>query len=293
TAVGSVVAPTTLLTALLFYFGWLHAQAMLRYFRVQLTVFDFTLQDYLVRSADGLFLPVTIAAAVALVFLWVNRFLLGGATTLWRAKVLRILAPVTGVAGIALMALALAAALGNHQVFGTFPEGGGLSLSVGVLLLAYTARLARRVVADRPPGRASSTPTPGVLAAEWGAVFILVSVGLFWAVNSYALGVGTGRAQQIERELASAPDVVLYSEKSLDLQVIGVRELVCSDPAALTEAAFRYRYEGLKFVLRSGNQLLFLPAGWTRDAGNALVIPRTDGMRLEFTGPRRGVASRC
>jgi hypothetical protein len=269
--VGSVVAPTTLLTALLFYFGWLHAQAMLRYFRVQLTVFDFTLQDYLVRSADGLFLPVTIAAAVALVFLWVNRFLLGGATTLWRAK----------------------AALGNHQVFGTFPEGGGLSLSVGVLLLAYTARLARRVVANRPPGRASSTPTPGVLAAEWGAVFILVSVGLFWAVNSYALGVGTGRAQQIERELASAPDVVLYSEKSLDLQVIGVRELVCSDPAALTEAAFRYRYEGLKFVLRSGNQLLFLPAGWTRDAGNALVIPRTDGMRLEFTGPRRGVASRC
>lgn len=290
--VGSVVAPTTLLTALLFYFGRLHAQGLTRYLRVHFTVFDFTVQDYLVRSADGLFLPVTIAAAVALLSLWIHRLLLGALPVNTRTKVLQVLAPLAGVSGMGLVALALAAMFGN-KVFASFPEAGGLSLSIGVLLLAYADRLLRSLIAERRSADPPWSPAGGIAVAEWGAIFILVSVGLFWAVNSYAIGVGTSRGQQIERGLESSADVVLYSEKSLDLHVPGVREMICSTPENMPEAAYRFRYEGLKFVLQSGDHYLFLPKGWMRDSGVALVIPRSDALRLEFSSPGQGVRGDC
>lgn len=87
--------------------------------------------------------------------------------------------------------------------------------------------------------------------------------------------------------------MVLYSEKSLDLQMPGVREMVCSTPESVPEAAYRFRYEGLKFVLQSGNHYLFLPTGWTRTSGTALVIPRSDALRLEFSGPGQGARADC
>ncbi|MGH2619387.1 MAG: hypothetical protein ACRDHG_02285 [Anaerolineales bacterium] len=206
--------------------------------------------------------------------------------------VLRVLAPLAGVSGMVLVALALAATFGN-KVFASFPEAGGLSLSIGVLLLAYAVRLLRLLIAERRSGDLPSSPAGGIAVAEWGAVFILVSVGLFWAVNSYAIGVGISRGQQIERDLGSSPNVVLYSEKSLNLRVPGVREMVCSTPEEMPEVAYRFRYEGLKFVLQSGNHYLFLPAGWTRNSGVALVIPRSDALRLEFSGPGQGVRADC
>jgi hypothetical protein len=70
--VGAVVAPTTLLTGLLFYFGRLHVTGMFRYLDVNFTVLDLTFQDYLIRSADGLFVPLAVAAFVALVLLWAH-----------------------------------------------------------------------------------------------------------------------------------------------------------------------------------------------------------------------------
>ena len=60
--VGAIVAPTTLLTGLMFYFGRLHITGMFRYLGVNFTVLDLTFQDYLIRSADGLFVPLAVAA---------------------------------------------------------------------------------------------------------------------------------------------------------------------------------------------------------------------------------------
>jgi hypothetical protein len=51
--VGSVVAPTTLLTALMFYFGLLYAVAYYRYFGVNHTVLGLAVQDFLILSADA------------------------------------------------------------------------------------------------------------------------------------------------------------------------------------------------------------------------------------------------
>lgn len=122
---------------------------------------------------------------------------------------------------------------------------------------------------------------------------MLVSVGLFWAINSYSLGVGTMRGEQVERELPGSPDVVIYTDKSLDLQLPGVRETVCSPSQAAADAAYRFRYDGLRLVLQSGGQYLFLPATWAREDGIAVVTPRSNAFRLDFGPPGRALSPEC
>jgi hypothetical protein len=118
--------------------------------------------------------------------------------------------------------------------------------------------------------------------AEWGAVFVLVSIGFFWAVGSYAIGAGIDRAHEFEASLPSRSDVVAYSEKRLSLQAPGVREVICQYP----DAAYRFRYDGLKLVQQSGNQYLLLPAGWTRAHGAAILIPAAK--RCGWSSAQRG-----
>ncbi len=68
--VAAVVAPTTLLTSLLFYFGWSRAYWFYDYFGVHSTLLGLTTQDYVQQSLDGLFVPLTVVACAALLALW-------------------------------------------------------------------------------------------------------------------------------------------------------------------------------------------------------------------------------
>jgi hypothetical protein len=268
-----VVAPTTLLTALLFYFGRLHATGYFRYFGVNFTALDLTVQDYLIRSADGSFIPLTIAAGAALIAFWLHRLLTELVNQPARHRLMTRLTPLVTLAGIVLVAIALTA-LFDRTRFIAYPELGGLCLAGGVLLLTCAVRLMAFLL---NPVRGASSP-PGLALAEWAAAFLLVSVGLFWAVGSYAIGVGTGRAEQTEAALASSPNAVVFSAMSLNLRIPGVREIDCGE----ADSAYRFRYDGLKLVLQSGNQYFFLPGGWTRTGGTAVILPRTESLRLEF-----------
>ena len=265
------------------YFGRLEAAAFFWYLGVQVTVLDLTVQDYLNNSVDGLLTPLIVAAAAALLVLWFHQLVLAALPARARWITLRALMPSAAIAGLSLVILAI-------PVFPAFPEGRGLSLALGVLLLAYAARLLRLLIAERRPGQVPRRAPPAVAVAEWGAVFILVSVGLFWAVGSYAIGVGLGRAQQFEGTLSSRLDVVIYSEQRLSLQAPGVREVTCQYP----DAAYQFRYEGLKIVpLQSGDQYLLLPAGWTHANGAAILLPRSDMVRLEFSQPGQTRTATC
>ena len=276
--IGSVVAPTTLLTALLFYFGLLHVTGLCRYLRVNYTVLGFTPEDYLLRSQDGLFIPLAGAAVVSLVALWAHRLLLTRIRDVENPRALRVVAPTAGLAGLALGAVALVAAI-DPLSFVSVPELPGLALVAGVLLLAYAVRL-WRIRIRRLRGERLSAP-PSVIVAEWGVLFLVVSIGLFWAVGNYAIKVGVTRGQQVVQQLPTTPDLVLVSETDLNLRGPGVTELICGSEGE----SYRYQYTGLKLVLQSGDQLLVLPADWTRSSGAAIVLARTDALRLEFSAP--------
>ncbi|MGZ4655664.1 MAG: hypothetical protein ACXVXX_01725 [Blastococcus sp.] len=286
---GAVVGPATLITALLIQFGRLWAAGYFRYFGVNFSVLDLTTNDFLTSGADGLWVPVAAASVAALVVIWAHRLLLARLTGPARRRAFRVLIPASGVIGGLLVTLALLDLVGHIRPFWSdTAEAGGLSLALGALLLVYAVRLVRLAPHVAPPqgrdGGAAHRHAASAGLAEWGAAFLLVSVGLFWAVGNYAFGVGVGRAQELDAALPALPDAVLYSEKSLGLDLPGVTELRCRHP----DAAYLFRYEGLRLVREAGNQYLMLPAAWTRPTGTAVLIPRSAAVRLEFRTAAQG-----
>jgi len=275
---GAIVAPTTLLTALLYYFGWSHAYWFCDYFGVNSTVLGFTSTDYMMRSVDALFVPLTVAASAALLAVWGHTALRARLAGGSRPRALRVLVPAAMVLGGLLLlggfvSVFTATVLSEHLV------AAPLSLGFGVLLLVYALHL-QRLVTGRPQaaGSGSSRGRGWAAAAEWAVVFVLVGLSLFWAATDYSAAVGRSRAGDFVAGLARYPSVVVYSARSLSLRAPGVTQVRCQDP----EAAYRYRYDGLKLVLQSGDEYLFLPAKWTAASGVAILIPKSDSLRLEF-----------
>jgi hypothetical protein len=55
----------------------------------------------------------------------------------------------------------------------------------------------------------------------------------------------------------------------------------------------KYRYSGLKLLLQSGNQYVFVPANWRASSGVSFIVPRTDSLRLEFAPAKANPARTC
>lgn len=274
-AIGTIVAPAALVTALMYLFGLLHAYWFFSRFGVDYTLMGLTTEDYLVRSADGLFVPLVVVSAAGLAVLWVSRRL--PASLRRRAHRVPRRVVMAGAYAIAIGLLVVAATgIVRPLLFTGSVAVPGLSLTAAVLVLAAVSRPRRG-----EPG--------AVVVAEWVGIFLLTSTGLYWAVTDYSASVGTTRADQLIAALPAWPDAVVYSEKSLNVTLPGVHERPCHDP----DGAYAYRYDGLKLVLESGGQLFLLPAQWVDGTGTALVLPRTDAIRLEFTGAGRSTDGVC
>ncbi|WP_370950001.1 hypothetical protein AB5J62_21015 [Amycolatopsis sp. cg5] len=265
--VASIVANTTLLTALVFYFGFVYTQWFFDHFHVHYTLLNQSTPEILARGVDGLFMPLAAAAGVVLVLLCGVRYLKKRLAPKSWSAVLRVCTPLAACAGVALVVAFGFVAADKSRSLG-YPGLPGVALAVGVLLLVF----AWHQVIDGP------------IIVEAGIAFVLVTVGLFVAVADYSIALGIQQGRVVELRLPSDPDVLVYSAKSLNMTTDGVREVVCKEP----EAAYRYRYDGLKLLLQSGGQLVLLPADWNSDQGAAIVLPRTDSIRLEFTTTRPG-----
>jgi hypothetical protein len=259
-----VVAPTTLATALLFYFGWSHAYWFFDYFGVNSTLLGLTTSDYLMRGLDGLFVPLVVVAALGLVvvwarWLWVDR-LRGRKWPPWVPAAL-------GGLGALLCANGLSRIL-VETPFNRALAVAPLSLAAGVVLATGAVRLS---TAHRKRAQIGGL-------VEYGAVFLLIALSLFWAVTDYSAAVGRSRAAQFVRDLPTHAEAIVYSKHRLNMTSGGIAVVHCRDP----EAAYQYRYNGLALMLHSNDQYVLIPKDWSRGDGVAVVLPRNDDVRLEF-----------
>ncbi|WET82269.1 hypothetical protein P3102_14215 [Amycolatopsis sp. QT-25] len=269
--IGTALANTTLLTALLYYFGLVYTQTYFIYFRVHYTLLGQPPDEIFGRGVDGMLLPLTGAAGAVLLFLILTRFLkirLGEDS--WN-RLLRSCTPVAGVLGLALLVSSTAIAL-DPEPLRDRPGAPGLGFAIGVLMVLF----AWRHWTSRSTGSGRSS------VAELVTGYVLVSIGLFWSVGDYSGAVGTSRAYEAAGVIPTRPAATLYSAESLNLTANGVVQVKCADAGA----AYKYRYTGLKLLLQSGGQHVFLPANWRASTGVAFVIPKTDKLRLEFGPPR-------
>jgi hypothetical protein len=304
---GAVVAPTSFVTGLLYYFGLNQAYWFYAYFGVDATMLGLGTADYLVISVDSLFVPMVVTAAAGLAAFWGHDLLRARLAAGARPHMLRTLVPALGGVGFLLALAGFWSVLDDRFFLRGHLAAAPLCLAIGVVLLAYTLQLRRSLPPeddvshtrgtsddtsdpptppdqpDEPP--APSTPRPPkpvrqewAALAEWAVVFVLVGLSLIWAASDYAAAVGRGRAQHLVSTFPTSTTAVVRSERSLGIDAAGVRELHCHG----AKSAYPYRYEGLVLVIQSANQYVLLPQTWTPQTGVALVIPRTDSVRLEF-----------
>ena len=260
-----VVAPTTLATGLLFYFGWSHAYWFFDYLGVNSTLLGLSSRDYLMRGLDGLFVPIVVLAGVTLVAMWGGRLLQARLEQLEAYGRRSWWPPVLGGIGVVLWANGLSRILGPTPLNRPLALAP-LSLGTGVAMIAGAVHLRT----------ASQSRSDVVGLVEYVAVFVLIGLSLFWAANDYAAAVGRSRAAQFVRELPSYPEAIVYSEH--DLNLTGIEMVSCAD----SDAAYRFRYDGLALVMQSDDNYVLLPKWWSRHEGVAVVLPRRESVRLEF-----------
>ncbi|MDQ3679093.1 MAG: hypothetical protein M3378_00810 [Actinomycetota bacterium] len=287
---GSVVAPTTLLTALLYYFGWARTSSQAQFLGLDDSVLGYSTQDYLLRSISAMFLPL--GAILLLALVWASGHV---ALSRWMAEVSAASAQpdaVTGpdrrrppvvwltwgliAIGMALLTLGLLGAVFPRQAH--YDLVTPMSFGLGAALTSYGVFLRRRWLARPSASSGAAGEARWLSSLTVTLVALVVALSLFWAVSDYAGAVGRGRGQQLVANLARRPSVVVYSPKRLQFNSPGVRETALEDP----DAAYRFRYSGLKLLFRSNDKYFLLPVGWSVVDGSTIVLPDTEALRVEF-----------
>jgi hypothetical protein len=272
---GAAAAPPALVVALAYYFAFKRQETLALHFGIDTSVLDYSTQDYLLRGGDALFLVLLFASLTGLVAIATHVALTRHAEATWPAARLRATSVGLKVVGAVLLAIGLVA------VFEPLPLNifvRSLSFGAGIVLLAYGVYFGGRVRGAGFFQQAGRRELDPLLVACLALIGVVVFLSVFWATKDLAQALGRGQAQRLERSLSTQPGAIVYSERPLYLP--GVSE------AALSGGGYRFRYTGLRLLVRSAGRYFLIPDGWTRANGVVVVLRDDESMRVEFTRGR-------
>jgi hypothetical protein len=171
-----IVAPTTVVGALLFYFGYVATRARFEYFGVYLDIADLSNQSLLLYGLEVVYVPAALAFLAVLATVAAHgavRWLLGDPA---RDHVSLLVALAAALGGLLLVGRALVGMLvPDIEDREPVPGTTALALASGPALVAYAVWLTGRVTAGKPDGPLGSaagspaTAPPGSAAARWPA----------------------------------------------------------------------------------------------------------------------------
>ena len=276
----AVVAPVTLITALAYYFGYRRESAFAGYFGIDPSALGFTTNDYVLRSVDALFVPITVVLLVVFAAL----FLYALAGDRFGRVDLR---PVAAVAGLCALILGIALLAGKPLAH-DYAYLQALGPAVGVALLLYALARSRSVSRH----------------ALGAAVFVgiaVVLVSLFWATSDYADTRGRAQATQLARDITVLPSMTIFSKENLDIHPLapggGVPQPVQPGGGCqlitvrkFAHGAYPFSYEGFSLLLRSGGNYFLTPTPvdprkprWDPVNDSVFVIRDDDNIRVQLT----------
>lgn len=274
---GALLAPPAAAVGLVLYLATRRQEALLLHFGVHPSLLDYTVQEYLLRSADVLavaLLPaISLALAAVAVHSWVQRL----PTTGLAVIMLRGGSAILQSVGLVVFAIAMVSFLGIRPLLPAhlIPPG----ITVGVALGAYGGVVKRRLRSSEQREQVWIPWARGILYS--GLLFI----GVFLTTEEVAERLGRGRAELLSESLnQQRPGVVLYSDRRLFISGPGVNEFPLNPSES---GGYVYRYDGLRFLVRSGDRLVLLPSGWTVNDGRAHFVRDDDGIRVELSPPGR------
>ena len=253
--IGLVAAPLTLITALLFYIGWVRTDQVYEYFGVDLSIVALSNQDYVLRSIDGIYIPLGVILLLAFCGLLLHRFIRNFLVQARRRRAVLILGWILLLLGaLAFLAGALNVARpGALPIYTLFVP---LLLAVGIISLYYGQWLLRCLV-----GMKLQRPTlPARSPVELTLVSLLLVLSMFWAASEFAEAVGRGRAVSFASATGGRPVLLSIARSACFWMAPGVTEEPLPEQPA---SAYRYKYSGLRLLSESKNRLFLLPPVWT------------------------------
>lgn len=283
-----VAVPVPVLTALLYYFGFVRAQVICGYFGIEVSLLGYSVPDYVLRSARVVFDPLAVLALTVLVGIAAHLALMWGLRRLPpHSRWCRAAAPVIAGTAVLLFAAAL-------EGLGRLPGGPGLvsqsdaavTLGLGSVLIEYAVYLAeeqrlRRWRQRRSSRRRRTQPPPPLMAAPAAAarrmvVAGLILIALFWGFTVEAARQGGGVAYDIARTIPTRPETIVYTKERLQLTGYGMTATALPSDGS----DWRFRYTGLHILLYSGKRWFLLPTDWRQDNGAPVVILNDDPASL-------------
>ncbi len=273
-AVSELGVSVGLLTALLVYYGWVRAGAQAREMGLDVHLFGYTTQDYLLLSISSLYGILFWIAVALLAGLWADRLVRERVDARVRASGS---APVARWArrgmwlliGLAVAGWLLERTVRDSREAWVLP----FAMALCVLGAAWAAGLRRRVTArDRPP----TAPRGQLLGAA--ALVSVVGLLVFWGTTAAAEAMGEVRAYDLQGSRDEMPRAVVYSEEPLHVGLPGVgTEQVGTPDDPL------HRYDGLRLLTLRGGRYFLLPEDWTVEHSTVLVLPDDGSVRLEYS----------
>jgi hypothetical protein len=279
-AARSIASQTVMITALLYYFGWVRTQTTYAYFGIDAGALGFSTTDYVLRSINSTFQPLIGAGLVALGLMAVHSWIVVPAVTApTRSRTRRFahVAILTAHAvALVLAAVVAAGLLAQDEVGRRLGFVLPLALFGAAGLFAYVQHL--RSLTSAPDGTApvgfSTAPHSRSLA-----LLALGLVGLLWAVALYATHVGAGIAANIAAGLPTRPDVSVYSTQRIAISGTGI----AVDEIQQEGTKYRYRYSGLRLLIHTHDRYLLLPASWQKGRDSVYLIQDNDDIRIDLT----------
>lgn len=281
--VGLFIAPTTVITSVCYFFGYISTRKYLSYFGIDSNAVGYTNSDYVLKSVSVLYAPIL-------------ALLLGSAATLWAVAYVRRLAQqqrgtrIIRAAGRT--AIVVGAALTLRGVVGVIrPEAElihstlltPLALGIGPMALVAGFWLFSTVSPPTAPEPFANARRVSLIAA--GAVMIMA---LFWLTNIFATAYGESEAKSTAAKLWSKETgITLYTDERLgappNLVVESILQQANSQDgvAPATQASSgTFRYLCLRALVVRGDRWVLVPARWTPEYGYAVIVDANASNRL-------------
>jgi hypothetical protein len=301
----TVIAPATVLSTLLFYFGYVSSRSQYGYFGVDVDTIGLDTQDYVMRSPQPLLVPLLVLT------------LLGAGLLALHAAVRRRIEAVPGtagdgappadgegdaaaaggsarpaasieravrlgmIAGLALLGTGVVllvgyAALGDWPFYDLVTP---LLLAAGAGLVAYAPRVNELLRARRrTPIDRSTDATLLLRRTARVLIYLLIAASAFWATATVAQWSGRGLAQDQALHLDRLPRVILDTKERLYLRTSVVEESILPPSEGQT---FHYRYRHLRLLIVGQDRMFLVPERWSA-SNSTLVFPLDGSVRVQF-----------
>jgi hypothetical protein len=305
----TIVAPVTVLGALLFYFGYVSSASEYAYFGINVDTVGLSTQSYIMRSPQTLLVPLLVLTLISAGFLTLNSAIrrritsaVSGAADAaepdagpaQRLRRIRHRAERSRIPGIAILTVGVLflftySYMRDWAFYGLVTP---LLIGIGAAIIAYASRIMiflqrleeqhePAIVKEAATARATPVRADGSMLARRTAgilVYVVIAASIFWATATVAQWSGRGLAEYAAIHFDTLPSVILDTKEQLFLRDPGVE--VTQLPPSQGQV-FHYRYRGLRLLLEGPDRMFLVPDYWS-PSDSTLIVPLDDSVRVQF-----------